>query len=96
LAKEQQAVVPTKEQLEKYCEEKGFIGFFETSAKDNLNIDEAMRLLVSKVLENDAKLLVVKAQAAAEKKNLVRPGRAGEGSGPSSLNENSNSSSCCN
>lgn len=39
--------------MDKYCEDKGFIGWFETSAKDNINIDKACRYLVSKILEND-------------------------------------------
>ncbi|KCV68111.1 Ras-like protein Rab-32A [Fonticula alba] len=40
-------------QMDKYCEEKGFIGWFETSAKENVNIDKACRALVAKILEND-------------------------------------------
>jgi len=57
-------------QMDKYCEEHGFAGWYvcstsflsystnlhmkkreETSAKDNINIDKAARLLVSKILE---------------------------------------------
>jgi len=38
-------------QMDKYCEEHGFAGWEETSAKDNTNIDKAARLLVSKILE---------------------------------------------
>jgi small GTP-binding protein len=38
-------------QMDKYCEEHGFAGWEETSAKDNINIDKAARLLVSKILE---------------------------------------------
>ena len=36
-------------QLEEYCKEKGFEGWFETSAKENTGIEEAARFLVSKV-----------------------------------------------
>jgi len=43
----------TPSQMDKYCEEHGFIGWFETSAKDNLNIEKAAKFLVSKILEND-------------------------------------------
>jgi Ras-related protein Rab-32 len=40
-------------QMEKYCEENGFVGWFETSAKDSINIDKAAKFLVNKILEND-------------------------------------------
>jgi Ras-related protein Rab-32 len=43
----------TPAQMEKYCEENGFIGWFETSAKDNLNIEKAAKTLVAKILENE-------------------------------------------
>jgi len=51
LAKE--AFQKTPAQMEKYCEDNGFIGWFETSAKDNTNIEKAFKFLVSKILEND-------------------------------------------
>lgn len=35
--------------MEEYCREKGFAGWFETSAKENINIEEAARSLVNKV-----------------------------------------------
>ena len=35
--------------MDKFCEEKGFIGWYETSAKENINIDEASKFLVQKV-----------------------------------------------
>jgi hypothetical protein len=31
----------------------GFAGWFETSAKDNLNINEAAQFLVQQIIEND-------------------------------------------
>ena len=37
-------------QLDDYCKEKGFAGWFETSAKENIGIDEAARCLVAKVI----------------------------------------------
>jgi len=39
--------------MDKYCEENSFIGWFETSAKENINIDKAAKFLVQKILEND-------------------------------------------
>jgi len=38
-------------QMDKYCEEHGFVGWEETSAKDNINIDKAAKFLVGKILE---------------------------------------------
>eukprot|EP00052_Salpingoeca_macrocollata_P034533 m.11814 g.11814 ORF g.11814 m.11814 type:complete len:224 (+) comp6590_c0_seq1:205-876(+) len=51
MAKE--GLVRNSQQMDKYCEEKGFIGWFETSAKDNLNINDACQFLVHKIIEND-------------------------------------------
>lgn len=41
-----------KEQLDKFCEEKGFCGWFDTSAKDNLNLDKSINFLVKDIVEN--------------------------------------------
>lgn len=35
--------------MDEYVKEHGFAGWFETSAKENINIDEAARALVNKV-----------------------------------------------
>eukprot|EP00730_Choanoeca_flexa_P015708 TRINITY_DN7274_c0_g1_i2.p1 TRINITY_DN7274_c0_g1~~TRINITY_DN7274_c0_g1_i2.p1 ORF type:complete len:211 (+),score=71.51 TRINITY_DN7274_c0_g1_i2:94-726(+) len=51
LAKE--GLVKNAQAMDKYCEEKGFAAWYETSAKDNLNIDDAAQSLVRKVLEHD-------------------------------------------
>ncbi|XP_008573122.1 PREDICTED: ras-related protein Rab-32-like [Galeopterus variegatus] len=37
-------------QMDQFCKEHGFTGWFETSAKDNINIDEAARFLVENIL----------------------------------------------
>lgn len=36
--------------MDEYCKENGFSGWYETSAKENINIDDAARFLVSKVV----------------------------------------------
>ena len=38
--------------LDEYCKDKGFAGWFETSAKDNINIDDAAKFLVGTVSFN--------------------------------------------
>lgn len=35
--------------MDEYCKQNGFAGWFETSAKDNVNIEESAKALVSKV-----------------------------------------------
>lgn len=39
--------------MEEYCKDKGFVGWFETSAKENINIDDAGRSLITQILQND-------------------------------------------
>eukprot|EP01136_Pigoraptor_vietnamica_P025484 Opistho-1_new@79559 len=51
LAKE--GMVKNSAQMDRFCEERGFVGWFETSAKENINIDKACKFLVQKILEND-------------------------------------------
>eukprot|EP01034_Spumella_vulgaris_P028966 gene28966-35927_t len=41
-----------KDQLDAFCAAKGFVGWFDTSAKLNVNIDKAARFLVDKILEH--------------------------------------------
>jgi hypothetical protein len=43
----------SKKEMDEYCEQKGFAGWFETSAKDNLGIDQATKFLIQKMLENE-------------------------------------------
>merc|ERR1712000_52594 len=42
-----------REQMDRYCQDNGFIGWCETSAKDNINIDKAAKLLVQAILDSD-------------------------------------------
>jgi len=48
-------VVIDKEALDKFVKENGFIGWFETSAQQNTNIDKGMKYLISKILDVAAK-----------------------------------------
>lgn len=40
------------EEMNAYCRDNGFAGWFEVSAKENKNIEQAARFLVEKILEN--------------------------------------------
>eukprot|EP01118_Nematostelium_gracile_P019145 TRINITY_DN875_c0_g1_i1.p1 TRINITY_DN875_c0_g1~~TRINITY_DN875_c0_g1_i1.p1 ORF type:complete len:216 (+),score=57.43 TRINITY_DN875_c0_g1_i1:124-771(+) len=44
--------VKNSSQMDQYCKENSFVGWFETSAKENLGIDKAAKFLISKILEN--------------------------------------------
>ncbi|XP_052827172.1 ras-related protein Rab-32B isoform X3 [Octopus bimaculoides] len=48
-----EGLVNNTEQMDDFCKEKGFLSWFETSAKENINIDEAARFLVGQILKND-------------------------------------------
>ncbi|XP_031629763.1 uncharacterized protein LOC116344985 isoform X1 [Contarinia nasturtii] len=48
-----QGIVNTPAKMDDYVKEHGFAGWFETSAKENINIEEAARALVNKILLND-------------------------------------------
>ena len=44
-----EGLVNNSNQMDDFCKEKGFIGWFETSAKENINIDDSARFLVQRV-----------------------------------------------
>ncbi|XP_051160179.1 EF-hand calcium-binding domain-containing protein 4B isoform X4 [Leptopilina boulardi] len=50
---QKEGMVNTPAKMDEYCKEKNFAGWFETSAKENINIEEAARFLVNKILQND-------------------------------------------
>eukprot|EP01006_Ploeotia_vitrea_P015179 TRINITY_DN42530_c0_g1_i1.p1 TRINITY_DN42530_c0_g1~~TRINITY_DN42530_c0_g1_i1.p1 ORF type:complete len:212 (+),score=21.80 TRINITY_DN42530_c0_g1_i1:31-666(+) len=60
----------TKEFLDQFCQDNGFIGWFETSAKENLNIEKAYKFLVEKILENDRRLEHPPAPGAGEGRSV--------------------------
>uniref|UniRef100_A0A8C5QGR8 Ras-related protein Rab n=1 Tax=Leptobrachium leishanense TaxID=445787 RepID=A0A8C5QGR8_9ANUR len=43
--------------LDQFCKENGFVGWFETSAKENINIDEASRCLVKHIIASESDLM---------------------------------------
>ncbi|MBN3283476.1 RAB38 protein, partial [Polyodon spathula] len=43
--------------MEQFCKDNGFVGWFETSAKDNVNIDEAANCLVKHIFANESDLM---------------------------------------
>jgi len=45
-------VVKSAAQMDSYCKENNFVGWFETSAKENIGIDKAAKFLIGKILEN--------------------------------------------
>ena len=67
--KEKQGIVVSPEKMDEYVRQNGFAGWYETSTKENINIDEAARALVNKILLND-KLISAADLADCEKFNL--------------------------
>nr|XP_057936453.1 ras-related protein Rab-38-like [Doryrhamphus excisus] len=43
--------------MEQFCQENGFVGWFETSAKENINIDEAANCLVKHIISSENDML---------------------------------------
>jgi len=41
-----------RDQMDRYCTDNGFVGWCETSAKDNVNIDKAAKMLVQAILDS--------------------------------------------
>uniref|UniRef100_A0A1B6CA05 Ras-related protein Rab n=1 Tax=Clastoptera arizonana TaxID=38151 RepID=A0A1B6CA05_9HEMI len=50
---QKEGIVNNPARMEEYCKENNFSGWFETSAKENINIDDAAKNLVSQILQND-------------------------------------------
>ena len=41
-------------QLDQYCRDNGIVKWFETSAKDNINVEDAANFLVKQILETES------------------------------------------
>ncbi|XP_060537269.1 ras-related protein Rab-32 isoform X1 [Cylas formicarius] len=50
---QEEGIITNPGKMDDYCAENGFTAWFETSARDNINIDEAAKSLVEKILEFD-------------------------------------------
>ncbi|CAK8671127.1 unnamed protein product [Clavelina lepadiformis] len=48
-----EGLTKNKSQMDQYCKEKGFVAWYETSAKANINVEEAAKFLVGQMLAND-------------------------------------------
>lgn len=45
-----EGLVTSPGKMDEYCQENNFTAWFETSARDNINIDDAAKALVEKVI----------------------------------------------
>jgi len=79
-----QGVQVDNEALEKFTRAHGFIGWFPTSAQENLNIDKAMMTLIKKVLE------VAKTNVPNKPTETVEVGKENQ-----NKNTTQESDSCC-
>lgn len=76
-----------KSQMDTFCREKGFVAWYETSAKETMNLDKACRFLVDRMI--DARCHVVESMM-----DYGSGGGGGRGSVSLSLKEHANKSCC--
>ncbi|XP_046560975.1 ras-related protein Rab-32-like isoform X1 [Haliotis rubra] len=81
-----EGLVNNASQMDDFCTEKGFIGWYETSAKENINIDEAARFLVTKILKKDQEMRLGDDDKDREKISL---------DGPNSQGKSEKKATCC-
>ncbi|XP_034270776.1 ras-related protein Rab-38 [Pantherophis guttatus] len=51
---DQELLVNNGFKMDQFCKDNGFVGWFETSAKDNINIEEAARCLVKHIISSNS------------------------------------------
>eukprot|EP01100_Stratorugosa_tubuloviscum_P014094 TRINITY_DN7362_c0_g1_i1.p1 TRINITY_DN7362_c0_g1~~TRINITY_DN7362_c0_g1_i1.p1 ORF type:complete len:217 (-),score=96.89 TRINITY_DN7362_c0_g1_i1:117-767(-) len=73
-----------REALDNYCKNNGFIAWFETSAQNDINIDQAMTLLTEKILE-----------VAKENAQYLNDDKINNTNITTNLNSNTNNTTCC-
>ena len=66
LAKEGMGKTPAE--MDKFISTHGFAGWFDTSAKENVNVDKAASFLVQEIMKNDV-------QREKADPNVIRPGQ---------------------
>ena len=57
--------------MDEFCKEKGFIGWYETSAKENINVEQASKFLVSKIIEKENTIKKLEEQQENDKLQLT-------------------------
>lgn len=57
--------------MDEFCKEKGFIGWYETSAKENINVEQASKFLVSKIIEKEDSIKKLEEQQENDKLQLT-------------------------
>jgi GTPase SAR1 family protein len=71
-------------QLDAYCRENGFVRWFETSAKDGTNIDDAVIFLVQKILETESQSQPSEVASSDSEEvhpeDMIADGKGGKGS----------------
>ncbi|XP_021932081.1 ras-related protein Rab-32 isoform X3 [Zootermopsis nevadensis] len=50
---QKEGIVNSPSKMDEYCKDWGFTAWFETSAKENINIEDAARSLVTRILQNE-------------------------------------------
>jgi len=79
----------SKKEMDEFCREQGFVGWFETSAKENTNIHEAVRYLVEKILKNHRTMVECEEDGRHESLNLE------DIMEPKSTGQKKDKSGCC-
>jgi Ras-related protein Rab-32 len=57
--------------MDEFCRDKGFIGWYETSAKENINVEQASKFLVSKIIEKENIIKKLEEQQENDKLQLT-------------------------
>jgi Ras-related protein Rab-32 len=79
-----------RDELDDFCRTNGFIGWFETSAQDDINIDKAMKFLVTKILE------VAESNQTERDEDVIEFGVSGKSNrAAASSSSQSNDTPCC-
>jgi len=66
--------IPSDSEMEIFCQENGFVGWFRTSAKDNIGIDDASASLIDNIIIEDKSM-----REKAKSISLVSPKNSNSG-----------------